>query len=36
MPSESRQLQVGDATFTVTGMTALSQSFVDSRAAVEA
>jgi hypothetical protein len=35
-PSGSQQLQVGGATFTVTGLTALLQSFVDTRAAVEA
>ena len=35
-PNGSQQLQVGGATFTVTGLTALLQSFVDSRAAVEA
>ena len=35
-PNGSQQLQVGGATFTVTGLTALFQSFVDNRAAVEA
>lgn len=35
-PNGSQQLQVGGATFTVTGLTALLQSFVDNRAAVEA
>ena len=35
-PNGSQQLQVGGATFTVTSLTALLQSFVDSRAAVEA
>jgi hypothetical protein len=35
-PNGSEQLQVGGATFTVTGLTALLQSFVDNRQAVEA
>src|SRR5579859_1326060 len=35
-PNGSQQLQVGGATFTVTGLTALLQSFVDNREAVEA
>ena len=35
-PNGSEQLQVGGATFTVTGLTALMQSFVDNRQAAEA
>ena len=35
-PNGSQQLQVGGATFTVTGLTTLLQSFVDTREAVEA
>ncbi len=35
-PNGSQQLQVGGATFTVTSLTALLQSVVDNRAAVEA
>jgi len=35
-PNGSQQLSVGGATFTVTALTALMQSFVDGRAAVDA
>jgi hypothetical protein len=35
-PNGSQQLQVGGATFTVTGLTTLLQGFVDTREAVEA